>query len=80
MSGKKRDVVFYKNHFNVFFIKQRQKVRDKIIWTFDLIEQTDLVPEKYLKHLEAQKGFLKSAFNMAQTSFASSAFLMKENL
>ena len=33
-------------------MKQRQKVRDKIIWTFDLIELIDKVPETYLKHLE----------------------------
>ena len=33
-------------------MKQRQKVRDKIIWTFDLIEMLDKVPETYLKHLE----------------------------
>ena len=34
------------------FLKQRQKVKDKIIWTFDLIEIIDKVPETYLKHLE----------------------------
>ncbi len=33
-------------------MKQRQKVKDKIIWTFDLIEVIDKVPETYLKHLE----------------------------
>ena len=33
-------------------MKQRQKVKDKIVWTFDLIELIDKVPEIYLKHLE----------------------------
>ena len=33
-------------------MKQRKKVQDKIIWTFDLIEIIDKVPETYLKHLE----------------------------
>ena len=33
-------------------MKQRQKVKDKIVWTFDLIELIDQVPETYLKHLE----------------------------
>ena len=32
-------------------MKQRQKVKDKIIWTFDLIELIEKVPETYLKHL-----------------------------
>jgi len=33
-------------------VKQKQKVKDKIVWTFDLIEMIDKVPETYLKHLE----------------------------
>jgi len=37
------------SYFNDFFVKQRQKVRDKIIWTFDLIEMLDKVPETYLR-------------------------------
>ena len=51
-SKKIRTIVFYKGYFSDFFINQRQKVKDKIIWTFDLIELIDKVPETYLKHLE----------------------------
>ena len=50
--NKIRTIIFYKNYFSDFFVKQRQKVKDKIIWTFDLIEIIDKVPETYLKHLE----------------------------
>jgi len=56
MAEKKRDIVFYEDYFNDFFRRQRQKVRDKIIWTFDLIEQTDIIPETYLKHLDGTDG------------------------
>jgi phage-related protein len=49
---KIRSIVFYKNYFTDFFSKQRQKVKDKIVWTFDLIELIERVPETYLKHLE----------------------------
>ena len=35
-----------------FFSKQRRGVQDKIIWTFELIEELPRVPETYLKHLE----------------------------
>jgi len=34
---KVRTIIFYKDYFQDFFVKQRQKVRDKIVWTFDLI-------------------------------------------
>jgi phage-related protein len=53
---KSRTIIFYKSYFEEFFIKQRDKVKDKIIWTFDLIEEMDKVPEMYLKHLENTDG------------------------
>ncbi len=37
-------------------MKQREKVQDKIIWTFELIEELQRVPETYLKHLENTEG------------------------
>ena len=49
---KVRTIIFYKDYFTIFFVKQSQKVKDKIIWTFDLIELIEKVPETYLKHLE----------------------------
>jgi len=52
---RRRTIIFYKDYFNKFFIKQRDKVKDKIIWTFDLIEDLPRVPEIYLKHLENTK-------------------------
>lgn len=55
-AGKKRRIVVYKKYFDEFFEKQRPKVRDKIIWTFELIEQLAVVPETYLKHLAGTSG------------------------
>ena len=52
INKKIRSIIFYKEYFSDFFVKQRKKVQDKIIWTFDLIEIIDKVPETYLKHLE----------------------------
>ena len=37
-------------------MKQRQKVREKIVWTFLLIEEMQQVPDTYLKHLEGTEG------------------------
>jgi phage-related protein len=53
---KHRTIIFYKDYFEKFFVRQRQKVRDKIIWTFDLIENLPRVPELYLKHIENTEG------------------------
>lgn len=50
--NKVRTIIIYKDYFSEFFVKQRQKVKDKIIWTFNLIEELQRVPETYLKYLE----------------------------
>ena len=55
-NSRKRTVIFYKNYFKEFFEKQTGKVKGKIIWTFDLIEEVQRVPETYLKHLEGTDG------------------------
>jgi phage-related protein len=56
---KYRNIIFYKDYFREFFIKQRKKVRDKIIWTFDLIEELQQVPDTYLKHIEDTEGLFE---------------------
>ena len=56
---KIRTVVFYKSYFEEFFIRQREKVRDKIIWTLALIEELGRIPETYLKHIENTEGLFE---------------------
>jgi phage-related protein len=56
---KHRTLVFYRNYFEDFFVKQRAKVKDKIIWTFSLIEELARVPETYLKHVENTDGLFE---------------------
>jgi phage-related protein len=56
---KYRTIVFYKNYFQKFFVSQQDKVKDKIIWTFELIEEFQKVPETYLKHIENTDGLFE---------------------
>ncbi len=56
---KQRTIVFYKNYFEEFFVKQRDKVKAKIVWTFDLVEELKKVPEIYLKHIENTEGLFE---------------------
>ena len=53
---KYRKITFYKNYFQDFFSKQNKKVKEKIIWIFDLVEDLQRVPETYLKHLDNTDG------------------------
>ena len=58
MSSKQkyRTAIFYKDYFESFFLKQSEKVKAKIIWTIELIEELERVPDTYLKHLESTTG------------------------
>ena len=53
---KYRNIKYYKNYFQIFFNQQSKKVKEKIIWTFDLVEHLERVPETYLKHIENANG------------------------
>jgi len=53
---KYRSVIFYKDYFESFFIKQRKPVKDKILWTLELIEDIQKIPETYLKHIKNTDG------------------------
>jgi phage-related protein len=53
---KFRKVIFYKDYFEKFFILQNVKVRAKIMWTLELIEDVDRIPDTYLKHIESSDG------------------------
>jgi len=53
MNGKQfREVIFYGEYFWEFYCKQSRKVKDKITWTIGLLKYLEVVPEKYLKHIE----------------------------
>ena len=53
---KYRSVIFYKDYFESFFINQRKSVRNKILWTLELIEDIQKIPETYLKHIKNTDG------------------------
>ena len=75
-----RTVIFYKNYFNDFFVNQRQKVKDKIIWTFDLIEELHKVPETYLKHLEGTDGLYEIRVQLGGNIFRVFCFFDDQQL
>ena len=66
---KYRTIVFYKDYFQEFFIKQRDKVKDKILWTFDLIQELQRVPETYLKHIENIDGLYEIRVQLGNDIF-----------
>lgn len=66
---KYRKITFYKNYFQDFFDKQNNKVKEKIVWTFDLVEDLQRVPETYLKHIENTDGLYEIRVQLGSDIF-----------
>ncbi len=77
---KYRTIIFYKDYFEEFFVKQREKVKDKIIWTFDLIEELERIPETYLKHIENTDGLFEIRIQQGSDIFRIFCFFDKGQL
>lgn len=66
---KCRTIITYGNYFEDFLSKQRQKVKEKIAWTFLLIEEVQQISEIYLKHLEGTDGLYEIRIQFASDIF-----------
>lgn len=53
-------------------------MKDKIIWTFDLIEEIDRIPETYLKYME--DGLFEIRVQLASNIFRIFCFFDEEKL
>ena len=56
MSDFKRKIEIYGDHFFDFYNKQPVRVQSKIDWTITLIQTTQSVSSKFLKHLTNTDG------------------------
>lgn len=77
---KNRTIIFYKDYFQQFFDKQNKKVKAKIIWTFDLIEDLQRIPESYLKHIENTNGLYEIRIQQGSDIFRIFCFFDKGQL
>lgn len=77
---KYRKITFYKNYFQDFFTKQNKKVKAKIIWTFELVEDLQRVPETYLKYIENTDGLYEIRVQLGRDIFRIFCFFDQEQL
>ena len=77
---KNRTIIFYKDYFQTFFEKQNKKVKAKIVWTFDLIQELQRVPETYLKHIESTDGLYEIRVQVGSDIFRIFCFFDKGHL
>lgn len=77
---KYRSVIFFGNYFHDFFVKQKEKVREKIVWTLELLEELPVIPEKYLKHIENTPGLFELRVQTGSEIFRIFCFFDKGSL
>lgn len=53
---KVRNVIAYKHYFIDFVKSLSEKMQDKVVKTIQYVETLQIVPEKYLKHIEGTRG------------------------
>ncbi|WP_205943098.1 type II toxin-antitoxin system RelE/ParE family toxin [Pedobacter cryotolerans] len=66
---KYRKIIFFRSYFQDFFDKQTSKVKAKIVWTFELVEDLQRVPENYLKHIENTDGLYEIRVQIGSNIF-----------
>ena len=77
---KLRTVTLFKDYFSEFYQKQKQKVRDKILWTFRIIETQKQIPTDYLKHIEGTDGLYEIRVQQSSDIFRIFCFFDKGKL
>ncbi len=75
-----RTVIAYKGYFKDFLVEQPQKVQDKIFKIIEIIEFQQRIPEKFLKHIEGQKGLYETRFALGTNIWRVFCFFDQGNL
>lgn len=73
-----RELYFYRQHFQEFYNRQNQKIKRKIDYVLFLVTYAIRVPEKFLKHIEGQKGLYEIRVEWGSNIFRVFCCLMNE--
>jgi phage-related protein len=74
-----REVIYYGDYFWEFYKKQSVKVKKKINWTIGLLQYLEIIPDKYLKHIE-ETDLYEIRVNFGNNIFRIFCFFDKDRL
>jgi phage-related protein len=77
---KKRELLFFKDYFRDFYDSQTWKVQKKILWTLEIVETLDRIPEIYFKHLENTDGLYEIRVQVSGNIYRIFCFFDKNDL
>ena len=78
--AKKRELFFYQNYFREFYDKLTWKVQKKILWTLEIVETLDRIPETYFKHLDNTDGLYEIRVQVGNNIYRIFCFFDKNDL
>ena len=77
---KKRELFFYNGYFREFYDTLTWKVQKKILWTLEIVETVDRIPEIYFKHLENTDGLYEIRIQVGSNIYRIFCFFDKNDL
>ena len=75
-----RKIIFHGQYFQIFYLEQNVRVREKIGYVFQVIKTVDRIPEKFLKHLEGTDGLFEIRVEVGSNIYRIFCCFDKENL
>ena len=64
-----REIRFYKNYFIDFYVSLDLDVQEKIEYVFKLIQTVEIIPTKFLKHIEGTDGLYEIRIKVRSNIF-----------
>lgn len=77
---KIREIVAYKSYFEDFLSQQNEKIQAKIYKILNLIEYQQIIPGKYLKHIEGTDGLYEARISLGTNIWRVFCFFDKGRL
>lgn len=75
-----RHIIFYKHYFTEFYLKQTNKVQEKIDFVFKILRTVDRVPKKFLEHMTGTDGLYEIRVEVGSDIFRIFCCFDKGNL
>ena len=75
-----RQVYYYKNHFKEFYTKQDLAVRKKIDWVIGLVQEFEIIPSKFFRHIEGSDGIFEIRVMFRRNIFRIFCFFDEDKL
>lgn len=80
MNQFKREIKVYENYFSLFYAALPKDVQEKFVYVFRVIKSMERVSEKFLKHIQGEKGLYEIRVEVGSNIYRAFCCFDKGNL